>query len=162
MNTKKFFMLLMAVLLSSLSVHAQSNDPLKGDVNEDGVVDVGDINAIIEIMKNGGGTGGEYYWYIGITAPTSLSQASVVSSYEDGKFVNPSMDEKNWVYILTNADKIVNFYDPAFPQQATTKNEDTTSIPGYKITSTGVRIAKGGEVLYRISDEDEVPQPTAN
>ena len=54
----KFFMLLAAVLLSA-SAFAQSENttPLKGDVNNDGTVDVADINAVIEIMKNGGGTG---------------------------------------------------------------------------------------------------------
>ena len=69
MKTKKFFMLLAAMLLSSASAFAQSgnNEPLKGDVNGDGKVDVADIAAVIEIMKNGGGTGEQttYYWYIG-------------------------------------------------------------------------------------------------
>ena len=57
-----------AMLLVSVGAFAQSSEtPLKGDVNEDGVVDVADINAIIAIMKNGGGTGQEkyYYTYIG-------------------------------------------------------------------------------------------------
>ena len=42
MNTKKLIMLLAAVLLSSVSAFAQSgnNEPLKGDVNEDGTVDL--------------------------------------------------------------------------------------------------------------------------
>ena len=47
MKTKKFFLLLAAVLLGSVSAMAQSgnNNPLKGDVNEDGVVDVADVVA---------------------------------------------------------------------------------------------------------------------
>lgn len=55
---KKFlFLLLTTVALGSMSVKAQnSGTSLKGDVNGDGVVDVADINAIIAIMKNGGGT----------------------------------------------------------------------------------------------------------
>ena len=54
---------------------AETTTPIKGDVNEDGVVDVADINAVIEIMKNGGGTSGEtkYYWYVGQEPPTSIS-----------------------------------------------------------------------------------------
>lgn len=68
MKTKKLF-LMAAVLLSSVSAFAQSgnNEPLKGDVNEDGTVDVADITAVIKIMKDGGGTEGEktYYWYVG-------------------------------------------------------------------------------------------------
>ena len=60
-------------MLFSVSANAQSGGtPIKGDVNEDGVVDIADINAIIDIMKNGGGTGGEtkYYWYVGVIPPT--------------------------------------------------------------------------------------------
>ena len=73
-----FFLLLAAVLLGSMSMSAQQNKsqapkkaesetPLIGDVNGDGVVDVADIVAIITIMKNGGGTGEEakYYWFFG-------------------------------------------------------------------------------------------------
>ena len=77
----KFFMLLAAVLLSA-SAFAQSgnNGTLKGDVNGDGVVDVADINAIIQIMKDGGGTGEEtkYYWYAGQTQPSSISGTPTV------------------------------------------------------------------------------------
>ena len=68
----KFFMLLAAVLLSA-SAFAQSgtNGTLKGDVNGDGVVDVADINAIIQIMKDGGGTADENTWYLAETAITT-------------------------------------------------------------------------------------------
>lgn len=69
MKTKKFLMLLAAVLLSCSSAFAQSsnNEPLKGDVNGDGTVDVADLTAIIKIMKDAGGAVGEkmYYWYAG-------------------------------------------------------------------------------------------------
>lgn len=74
MKTKFFFLL--AALLLNVCAFAQSENttPLKGDVNNDGTVDVADINAVIEIMKNGGGTGEEtkYYWYVGQTPPTAL------------------------------------------------------------------------------------------
>lgn len=66
MKTKKFLMLLAAVLLSCASAMAQ-NSPLKGDVNGDGTVDVADLTAIIKIMKDAGGAVGEKmcYWYAG-------------------------------------------------------------------------------------------------
>ena len=57
-----------AMLLSCASAFAQSgNTPAKGDVNEDGTVDVADIVNVIKIMKDGGGAVGEktYYWYAG-------------------------------------------------------------------------------------------------
>ena len=69
MKTKKFLMLLAAVLLSCVSAMAQSgnNESLKGDVNGDGTVDVADLTAIIKIMKDAGGAVGEKmcYWYAG-------------------------------------------------------------------------------------------------
>ena len=73
MKARFFFLLLAAVLLGSVSVKAQSETPLKGDVNGDGKVDVADIVAVIEIMKNNGGTTEEttYYWYAGTTEPTA-------------------------------------------------------------------------------------------
>ena len=73
MKTRFFFLLLAAVLLGSMSVKAQSETPLKGDVNGDGKVDVADIVAVIEIMKNNGGTTEtKYYWYAGQTMPVSM------------------------------------------------------------------------------------------
>ena len=86
MKTKIFF-LLATMLLTSMCAFAQSgnNGTLKGDVNGDGVVDVADINAVIEIMKNGGGTGEEtkYYWYAGQTQPQNMSS-------------NPTIDDTNF------------------------------------------------------------------
>ena len=85
MKTKFFFLL--AALLLNVCAFAQSENttPLKGDVNNDGTVDVADINAVIEIMKNGGGTAEEtkYYWYIGQTKPTNLSGDPTVTNVSD-------------------------------------------------------------------------------
>jgi len=53
---------------------AESQTPLKGDVNEDGKVDVADIAAIIAIMKaNGGVEEGGYYWYVGTVNPMNVN-----------------------------------------------------------------------------------------
>jgi len=85
MKTKFFFLL--AALLLNVCAFAQSENttPLKGDVNNDGTVDVADINAVIEIMKNGGGTGEEtkYYWYAGQIEPQDMSS-------------NPTVDDTNF------------------------------------------------------------------
>ena len=70
----KKILFLFVVMLGTLGAYAQSSTtPIKGDVNEDGVVDVADIVAIIDIMMNGGGTSGEtmYYWYVGTTMPSN-------------------------------------------------------------------------------------------
>jgi len=50
---KKRILSFAAMLLMSVSMFAQS--AVKGDVNNDGVVDVADVAAVIDIMKNGGG-----------------------------------------------------------------------------------------------------------
>ena len=62
MKTKIFFFLA-TLMLCCASAFAQSgnNEPLQGDVNEDGIVDVADIAAIIDIIKNSN----NYYWYVG-------------------------------------------------------------------------------------------------
>lgn len=108
----KFFMLLAAVLLSA-SAFAQSENttPLKGDVNNDGTVDVADINAVIEIMKNGGGTGEEtkYYWYIGQTKPTNLSSDPTVttitsaSSIPNNSWLNQCKSGENALVTLSTS-----------------------------------------------------------
>ena len=83
MKTKLLIML--AAMLLSASAFAQSEStPLKGDVNEDGTVDVADMVNIIQIMKDGGGAVGEKmcYWYFGtnngnaVTAENFIDVAS--------------------------------------------------------------------------------------
>jgi len=56
---------MLAAMLMSASAFAQSenNEPLNGDVNGDGKVDVADINAVISIMKKGEAG----YFYLGTT-----------------------------------------------------------------------------------------------
>ena len=83
MNTKKLFMLLAAMLLVSVSAFAQSgnNNPLKGDVNGDGVVDEEDIAAVIAIIKNSAQPQKTYYWYVGIIPPTDPSNAEENSGF---------------------------------------------------------------------------------
>ena len=62
MKTKLNLLLTALMLvLGSSSVFAQSGDinPVKGDINEDGTVDVADLVNVIKIMKDGGGAVGE-------------------------------------------------------------------------------------------------------
>ena len=154
---QKILMLLAAVLLSSVSAFAQSgNDttPLKGDVNGDGKVDVADIAAVIEIMKNGGGIGGEtkYYWYVGTTKPTSLSQATVVDSYPAEQIYTNNSGAKSHIFVLTNSDKTVTFINIPLNAEVTQTEVDITTIPGYKIWETAVGVANTGSIKIRISD----------
>ena len=150
----KFFMLLAAVLLSA-SAFAQSENTgtLKGDVNGDGVVDVADINAVIQIMKNGGGTGEEtkFYWYVGTEKPTSLSQASVVESYPAEQTYTNNSGAKAYIYVLTNSDKNVTFIEPNLGTILGQQDIDTTTIPGYKIFGMYSKTVNTGSVKIKIS-----------
>ena len=123
MNTKKLFMLLAAVLLGTVSAFAQSgnNNPLKGDVNEDGTVDVADIVDVIKILKDGGGAVGEKmcYWYAGtnsgnaVTADNFTDVASRIPESEipetgsvsaNGQYIYFVMPETWHVESITYAD----------------------------------------------------------
>lgn len=62
---------------------------MKGDINEDGVVSEDDIAAIIAIMKNGGGiVDNNYYWYVG---------------YDQNAYDYPESFKTNMYTINTNA-----------------------------------------------------------
>ncbi len=77
------------------------------------------------------------YFYIGTTKPTSLDYEGVttVDEYPAELTFTNTGTSKCYVYVLTNADKTVIFYDAAMPSIPLTTLEDTTSIPGYKITT---------------------------
>ena len=98
MKTKKFFLLLAAVLLGSVSAFAQSgnNNPQKGDVNEDGTVDVADVVAVLKIMKDSGGVVGEqvvYYWYAGQEDPSSWTSINTTGNSSNSNKLLSGADE---------------------------------------------------------------------
>ena len=70
MKKKLLFVLAAFFILFGTSAMAQVDSTLEGDVNEDGVVDVADIAAVIQIMKEAQGT--TYYWYVGQENPASI------------------------------------------------------------------------------------------
>lgn len=88
---KVFFILFAASLMLFVTpATAQSNadattqSVVKGDINEDGRVDIGDINAVIEIMaENGTIETKKYYWYVG-----SMSEADALNPETLGNIVN--------------------------------------------------------------------------
>lgn len=75
---QKLLMMLAALMLMGTSAMAQS-ETLKGDVNGDGAVDVADIAAVIQIMKDNGDIETKYYWYAGWTEPTAANIATIVN-----------------------------------------------------------------------------------
>jgi hypothetical protein len=74
---QKLLMMLAALMLMGTSAMAQS-ETLKGDVNGDGAVDVADIAAVIQIMKDNGDIETKYYWYVGQENPASMTSISPV------------------------------------------------------------------------------------
>ena len=73
------------MLLVSVGAFAQSNEPLQGDVNGDGVVDVADIAAVIAIIKNNAAAPQPtYYWYVGQTNPSTMTSISGTADYNNG------------------------------------------------------------------------------
>ena len=173
MKTKIFF-LLATLLLTSMCAFAQSGNKgsLKGDVNEDGVVDVADINAVIQIMKKGGGIAKEtaYYWYVGATAPTALptddsnlatgtnpgwrkisdSKPSVGTMLFDGTTSINISSSKVTQYFAVNSDVNMGFFDSL-------GNSDVTfvSVPsisnGMKIYTSNYR-SKSFDSVIKIID----------
>jgi hypothetical protein len=80
MKTKIFALFAAMMLLVGTTAMAQSGDTktsktteteIKGDVNNDGVVDVADIAAVIAVMHEQGTVAPQYYWYVGKTKPTT-------------------------------------------------------------------------------------------
>ena len=71
MKTKIFALFAAMMLLVGTTAMAQSDNTktteteLKGDVNNDGVVDVADIAAVIAVMHEQGTVAPQYYWYVG-------------------------------------------------------------------------------------------------
>ena len=76
---KKILSLLAAFfMLFGTSAMAQVDSTLEGDVNGDGVVDIADITAVIAIIKQNAEANPTYYWYVGITDPSTMTSISPI------------------------------------------------------------------------------------
>ena len=159
MKTK--FMMLLAAMLLSASAFAQSenNEPLKGDVNGDGKVDVADINEIIKIMKDAGGTAEPttYYWYVGTTAINPSNYKTVANQVTTIPSTTTIRLNEQQLFIVAPSDKIVtaltsdgdginlNTYDPS---TGTFTRTYTTLGDGYTLyASRGTSINDSGAVI---------------
>ena len=86
MKTKIFALFAAMMLLVGTTAMAQNDNTktteteLKGDVNNDGVVDVADIAAVIAVMHEQSAGGQKYYWYVGQTNPASMTSITPVVS----------------------------------------------------------------------------------
>lgn len=149
-------MLLAVVLLSSASAFAQSeSETLKGDVNEDGVVDVADINAVIEIMKAGGGVvePPTYYFSVGTTAPDASNYTTVNNATTTiPTTIEFTSSARVRHYFLIPNNKTLTVIDKV-AQVAVPITENTSiSIPNHKVYQTNGAIASGATVIITLSD----------
>ena len=102
---KRLFMTFAAMLLMSVSAFAQSSEtPLKGDVNEDGVVDVADITAIIAIIKANAEPQTIYYWYVGAENPTTIGPIQPNAGLEGWREIGTTLN--GWSFEVDNTNKI--------------------------------------------------------
>lgn len=159
MKTKKYLMLIAAMLLSCASAFAQNgnNTPAKGDVNDDGTVDVADIVAVIDIMKNGGGTATVGYFYLGTTKPTAANYKTlpgVVTSFasiDDAIGTKASVAAGQTIYMLCPAawvkGKKVTLEDKSGNIVDFLDEKDETTISDYVIYKTQVLNAPNDVVL---------------
>ena len=139
MNTKKFFMLLAAVLLGSASAFAQNgnNEPMQGDVNTDGTVDVADIAGVIKKLKEAGGAVGEkmYYWYAGtekVGADNFTDVASRIPESEIPETGSVSAAGQHVYFVMPNTYHIESLVDA----NGNAIDYTPTDIMGYHIYQT--------------------------
>lgn len=168
----KFFMLLAAMLLGCVSAFAQSgnNESLKGDLNEDGIVDVGDINAILKIMKDGGGpVTVDSYFYLGTTKPTAANYKSVpgivaaFTSIDDAVGTTAPVAAGETLYMLCPAawvtGKNVALEDNSGNTIDFLDEKDAATISGYVIYKTQVWNAPNDVVLKTVARYNLCTEP---
>lgn len=152
MKTKKLF-LMAAMLLMSVCTFAQNNNPLKGDVNEDGKVDVADIAAVINIMKNGGGTtDGKLYFSVGTTAPTASNYTTANNATTNiPTTTRYTSTERNYHYILIPSNKTITIVDDSDNAPINITEQTSISIPNHKVYKTNGALSVGGTVRITLS-----------
>ena len=152
MKTKKLF-LMAAMLLMSVCTFAQNNNPLKGDVNEDGKVDVADIAAVINIMKNGGGTtDGKLYFSVGTTAPTASNYTTANNATTNiPTTTRYSPTQRNYHYILIPSNKTITIVDDSDNAPINITEQTSISIPNHKVYKTNGALNVGGTVRITLS-----------
>lgn len=135
---QKLLMMLAALMLMGTSAMAQS-ETLKGDVNGDGAVDVADIAAVIQIMKDNGDIETKFYWYVGQTEPTAENYTTLegiqqVTSYPTAYTYTTAI--RNYVYILVEDNYTVSKIKDALNGLDVNYKEETSPITGYKLYKT--------------------------
>ena len=161
MKTKKLLLMAAMLLMSVCSFAQNNNTPLKGDVNEDGKVDVADIAAVINIMKNGGGTAEApvYYYYAGWTLPTVDNVNEIINEEypaESGSTVmhkagkkTTSKSEMNYLNnTLYNGNAKINYYVLVPSGQTINDDEHTSALSAFASQGT-ITVGNQQHTIYK-------------
>ena len=157
MKTKIFALFAAMMLLVGTTAMAQSDNTstteteIKGDVNNDGVVDVADIAAVIAVMHEQGTVAPQYYWYAGQTEPTSSNYttlATQVTSYPTTYEYTNTSGKRGYAYIILHNSKTLTAVEKV--SQATVNFTTDTSIPDYTIYKSTVGMAVNGVMVITI------------
>ena len=146
---QKLFMLLAVILLGSASAFAQSGSetPIKGDVNGDGVVDIADIAAVIDIIKNNQGPT-TYYWYVGHVSESNAMDNTYLTNLvtgENGNSTTSTTGPSTLTIPTTSGEVLLYIYPtiwgtPTITYETYGTGDDTfentglTSPDGYNVT----------------------------
>lgn len=158
MKTKFFFFLAM-LLMSSVGAFAQSESktPLKGDVNEDGIVDAADVVEVVNIIMKKDVDPNKYYWYIGVDNPSSISNIQTDNTKPGWHEIGTLLSE----FILRTSDNPVVLYTTntrtsyyiIIPNELNIYDEDDTSAL-YSFTSVACNIT--GYKVYQYNNQTRI------
>ena len=160
MKKRLFVMLAALFVLASMSANAQvKNDnpkrvdgetSIRGDVNEDGIVDVADINAIIEIMKNNGTT--TYYFSVGTTEVTTSNYTTANNATTNiPTSTTFSTTVRGYGYILAPSNTTVAVVNNANNNEIPITEQTSISISGHKVYKTNGALSVGGTIKITLS-----------
>ena len=138
----RIFTLLAVMMLASISAFAQSVEPIKGDVNGDGRVNVADIASIIDIIAKGEAG----YFYFGNVRPTAENYTSlpgVIGSYtsiSEASGATATIAAGETLYMMCPASwmegKSVELEDESGNPISFLEEKDAITISGYVIYRT--------------------------
>ena len=159
MKTKIFALFAAMMLLMGTTAMAQSDDTkntsttettLKGDVNNDGVVDVADIAAVIAVMHEQGTVAPQYYWYVGQTEPTADNYTTLegIQLFEEyPTTIEYTTPTRNYVYFLISDKKSIK---KVVDTLEILVKEITSPISGYKLYRSNGGVAAGTTMTITI------------
>lgn len=162
MKTRIFSLFATFALLFSVSAVAQTN----GDVNEDGVVNEQDIEAVIKIMQEAGGVDGQYYYYVGqdpITADNYTTLAEVSNTLLKEK--EYTTERWGYTYVLVpnsvTSIRAIDLSIGAYWSDDSYQIDSTISIPGHVVYKTTGRCGASATILFEF-DYTPVQHPTTS